>query len=82
MNYDISENKSDLHLLDNVEPNIKIDNADLFMELSYAMMDCYGAKTISEDDFEYEILELHKGDIFINVSKYDVEAIAKHFGLI
>tara|TARA_Y100001956_G_scaffold4944_2_gene4472 strand:- start:549 stop:800 length:252 start_codon:yes stop_codon:yes gene_type:complete len=82
MSYDITEKREDLHLLDSVETNTILDAAEFYMESTYAMMDCTPARCINEEDFEFEVLEIEQKEKIITVSKYDVEAMAKHFGLI
>jgi hypothetical protein len=82
MSYDITENKRDLDLLDNVEPNIGVRGGDYFMECTMSMRDDYPARSFSIEDFEFSKLELYQGVNYVEVSKEDVIALAKHFGII
>ena len=52
------------------------------MASTYNMMDSCGKRSFSEQDFEFDKLELYKGDQIVEVSKFDVEVLARHFGLI
>ncbi len=82
MSYDITENKSDLHLLEDVEANRIVDEGEFFMENTFALMDCTPARCINEEDFEIEVLEIVQKGVTVVVSMYDVEAMARHFGII
>lgn len=84
MPYDITENQDDLYFLKSVEPNLRTDGAAI--EASNPQLFCgdNGPKrTINENDYEIEVLELHGMDGGeTTISKHDVVAMAKHYGLI
>ena len=82
MAYDIVDNKQDLDLLENAEPNLASRNGDYFMDVTFQMMDCVGKRTLNPEDYEFEKIELYQKDQIVDVSKQDVIALAKHFGLI
>jgi len=81
-NYDIAENQRDLDFLDSVETNTVLDGGDLFMDDMLCLSDWAPKRSIKVEDYEIEVLELYKGDKMLAVSKHDVEAMAKHFGLL
>lgn len=81
-NYDITDHASDLHLLEDAQPNISFDSGEYFMDESIAMADWSGSRCVNPEDYEFEIIELYQGDQLVKVSKFDVESLAKHFGLI
>ena len=64
--YDIVDNKQDLHLLDDAEPNLI----------------SHGVKREEYIHPDIEVVELSQKGIMVRVSKLDVEALAKHFGII
>jgi hypothetical protein len=64
--YDVTENKEDLHLLDNAEPNLLSFNA--------------ANETYEFPDMD--VIELYQGNKVIRVGRLDVLALARHFDLI
>ena len=79
--YDITENKRDLHFLTNVETNSRIEGGEMHMD---TMCDIRNGVTrcINEEDYTYDVLELHQDKQMVEVSKNDVMAMAKHFGIV
>ncbi len=81
MGYDILDNKRDLHLLSNAEPNSEFDKEGAMDDVAL-LADCTSSRCVDKDKYNIDVLELYQDDSVVSISKLDAEAIAKHFGII
>lgn len=80
--YDICDNQHDLYYLESVETNSLVNNELLALKHPEIFCGDNGPKrSINDEDFEEEVLELYQKGAIIVVNKQDVIALAKHFDL-
>lgn len=82
MAYDITENKNDLHFIQNVEANSIIDHLDMECAHPELFTPNGPKRSINSDRFVIEVLELYQDKNVVTVSQNDVLALAMHFGII